>query len=128
MQLPSTRQPGVVVHDAEDPATAPAVADERGVAVDAAPARRAAVDELANLAVAAAVPGTLDLGLDLKALRHPVFTDASSRSALERLSVGAEQALPRFVDGIAPGIDEPPEVVDGASVLHPQGVTVPVDT
>src|SRR6476659_3170848 len=68
--VPSGRAPAsardlrVVVHDAEHVPAAVAVAGQRVVAVD--PGRRiaAAVDELADVAVAAAVPGSVDLAAE----------------------------------------------------------------
>src|SRR3712207_7657041 len=57
---PSTLHLRVEVHDAEDLPALVAVAGQRAVAVDAALRVRAAVDELADVAAAAAVPRAVD--------------------------------------------------------------------
>src|SRR3954449_3430614 len=57
----SARDLRVVVHDAEHVPAAVAVAGQRVVAVDPVLRVAAAVDELADVAVAAAVPGAVDL-------------------------------------------------------------------
>src|SRR5688572_26885153 len=126
-QTRSTRQSRVVVHDAEHAHTAPAVADERGIAVDALATGRAAVDDLADLAVAAAVPRPLRAYLEPVALRNPFVADACARASLEHLSVRAHHAGTVLADGKAARVDETPEVVDGASVTRTQRIPVLVD-
>src|SRR3954454_18893653 len=57
----SARDLGLVEHHAEHLPSAVAVPRQRAVAVDAARVVGAAVDELAHVALAAAVPGAVDL-------------------------------------------------------------------
>src|SRR4051794_12217076 len=66
----SARDLGLVEHHAEHLAVRIAVALERLVAVDAARVRGAAVDELAHVALAAAVPGAVDLRGEVELALH----------------------------------------------------------
>src|SRR5258708_4738484 len=60
----------VVVHDAEDLAAVVAVAGQSLVAVDAVVVMTAAVHQSAHVALAAAVPGAVDIGLEAVAMPH----------------------------------------------------------
>src|SRR3954454_18747595 len=60
----SARHLRLEVHDAEHPPPLVAVARQRGVPVDAPARVRAAVDELADVAAATAIPGAVDLGAE----------------------------------------------------------------
>src|SRR5205823_3447871 len=118
---------GVVVHDAKDSVPVPAVARERRVSVDTALARRAAVDELADLSVAAAIPRPLHARRVPVPLMYPLLAKPVAGSAGEGLAVRAAEAPAGARDGEPVRVDDPPEVVDRLSVARPQRVTVPVD-
>ena len=75
----------------------------------------AAVDELAHLAAAAAVPGAVDLGAAEVVLAARDRADGRARRARERGGRrGRSSGLPSLVDRVAGAVDEPPEVVDRA--------------
>src|SRR5918994_587987 len=73
---PLARDLRVVVHDAEDAPARVAVSEQRGVTVDAAPAARTAVHQLAHASPAAAVPAAVDPGANAEFFGHGLEAEA----------------------------------------------------
>src|SRR4051794_9306300 len=86
----------------------------------------AAVGELAHAAAAAAVPGAVDAAVEAVLLAGD-RADRRARRARERPPVGIGERVAVLVDGLAPFVDQPAEIVDALAVLRPQRQAALVD-
>src|SRR6476646_9445103 len=101
--------------------TSSAVRTSAGVSTRSSGRRiAAAVDELADVAVAAAVPGPVDLAAEAE-LAPSLGADARARRGRQRVSVGIAQQSAVRVDGPAELVHRAPEVVHRLTVGGAQG-------
>src|SRR4029077_13308334 len=85
-----------------------------------------AVDQLADMAAAAAVPGAVDLAVEAE-LVAGLLAHARARRGRERVAVRVDQHVAACVDRPAELVDRAPEVVDRVAVDRAEREAVRVD-